>query len=108
VSSRTPSKQAVPGLEATTSLIGAVRQADGQPSPSFMTSSEVADFLRFSTKTIQRLVQSGRLKAYRLCGAGPRRFRRQDVERLLEVETTSEAPVSINQINAFITSQIRG
>jgi excisionase family DNA binding protein len=74
----------------------------------YLTTSEAADFLRVSTKTIERLVKSGRLRSYRIAGSGPRRFRQQDVERILESESTFPVLEQPDEFESFITTKLKG
>jgi excisionase family DNA binding protein len=52
-------------------------------SQELLTSAEAARVLRVSKSTINRYVRLGQLRAYRL-PSGYLRFRREDVEKLLE------------------------
>ncbi|MBA3689719.1 MAG: helix-turn-helix domain-containing protein [Chloroflexi bacterium] len=58
-----------------------------------------------SAKYLRTLVRRGKLPSYRLGGIGPRRFRRCEVERLLEPESaTAEVP----DLSSFISNTITG
>ena len=48
-----------------------------------MTTQEVMDYLRISRSTLYRMVREARLPVYRI-GARAVRYRRQDVEKLLQ------------------------
>lgn len=64
----------------------AVRAADAVAGlPAMLTFSEVAGFLRISTRTVRRYVRSGRLTACRTAASGSGRVRvtREEVARLL-------------------------
>lgn len=58
--------------------------------PPLMTPAEVAAAFRVDPKTVTRWARAGRLTSVRTLG-GHRRYRREDVERLLAAGTT-EAP----------------
>jgi excisionase family DNA binding protein len=65
--------------------------------PSWMTAQQVADFLAVTDRTVRRLVQRRRLRAYRL--GRQLRFRRADVDALFTPVTIDEAGVDLD---AFI------
>ncbi len=71
--------------------------------PALMTMREVAAFLHVSSKTVQRLVRRGRLPSFRICAKGPRRFRMQDVERLLVPDAET---ADIGDLDDFINNQM--
>ena len=50
---------------------------------SYLTTAEVAQRLRVCVRTVERLHGKGELTAYFIAGRGHRRFRADDVERLL-------------------------
>ena len=52
-----------------------------------MTKEEVAEFLKVSTRTVDRLVQAGKLPAYRI--QTNVRFKQEDVDRYLETIRTT-------------------
>ena len=54
-----------------------------QSNPLTLTTKQVAVRLITSTKTVHRLVSSGKLSAFQIAGRGPLRFRPTDVDRLL-------------------------
>ena len=55
-----------------------------EPYPAVLTAPEVAELLRFSSKTIHRWAQSGQIPAFRTLGQrGQWRFRREDIEHLI-------------------------
>ena len=49
----------------------------------FLTTAEAAQRLRVSVRTVERLHRKGKLNAYRIGLEGQRRFRAEDVDRLL-------------------------
>ena len=51
--------------------------------PSYLTSAEAAQRLRVCVRTIARLHSEGKLIGYSIGVGGPRRFRADDIERLL-------------------------
>ncbi len=51
---------------------------------------EVAKLLGIHVNTVRRWADKGILKAYRITLRGDRRFRREDVEKLLKTEKMSE------------------
>lgn len=52
----------------------------------WVTKAEVATYLGVSEATVGRWVREERLTSYKLAGTQSVRFRRSDVERLLEVD----------------------
>jgi excisionase family DNA binding protein len=52
--------------------------------PDTLTTGQVAERLRVSPRTVQRLADRGILRASRLAPYSPRRFSREQVERILE------------------------
>lgn len=63
--------------------------------PELLTVAEVAEALRISDETVHRWVRQGRLPAIRLPGgplerSGLKRFRREDVEALLNGESVGD------------------
>jgi excisionase family DNA binding protein len=60
-------------------------------SEELLTSTEAARLLRVSKSTIARYVRLGQLRAYRL-PSGYLRFRREDVEALLELLGDKDDP----------------
>jgi excisionase family DNA binding protein len=51
---------------------------------SLMKIDEVAEALKVSERTVLRLVKAGELQSYRIGSRGRRRFKRSDVERVLQ------------------------
>jgi excisionase family DNA binding protein len=56
--------------------------------PDLLTVREVADLLRVSPLTIKRWGKKGKLPAIRINSRGDRRYRKEQVLRLLGVETS--------------------
>jgi excisionase family DNA binding protein len=56
----------------------------------YLTTAEVAQHLRVSVRTVERLHERGALTAYLIAGRGHRRFRADDVERLLVPDHIAE------------------
>jgi len=52
----------------------------------FYTAKELADLLKVATKTIDRMVERGDLKVYRI--GRVRRFRRSDIEKYLKAHSS--------------------
>jgi excisionase family DNA binding protein len=52
--------------------------------PDWMTPKEAADYLRVSRPTLYRWCVEGRLRWYELESGGGRRFKREDLDRLLK------------------------
>jgi len=50
----------------------------------WMTLAEAAAYLKLSKPSIYRFTSEGRLPFYKLAGAGSRRFKRSDLDALLE------------------------
>lgn len=57
--------------------------------PELLTPTQVCDYLQISSSTLRRLVASEELTAYRLGRSRTRRFRREDLEKLLTPENQS-------------------
>jgi excisionase family DNA binding protein len=51
----------------------------------YVTAQQAADYLAVNVRTVYRWSIDGRLRAHRIAGTRAVRFRRVDVERLLEV-----------------------
>jgi excisionase family DNA binding protein len=52
----------------------------------WLTSKEAAAYLKLHPKTLYRYVRAGKLQQYRPAGTGRPRFRREDLDALLEAE----------------------
>lgn len=50
----------------------------------WMTVEEAMAYLKVSRPTLYRFMENGKLKYYKLAGTGTRRFRREDLDALLE------------------------
>ena len=61
-----------------------------KPGQEIFTISEAAEYLRCSVYTIRRYVKSGKLPRLRLGGARELRFRREDLENLLQPDGGEE------------------
>lgn len=66
------------------------------PSQDWYTIDESAGYLRVSRRTMYKLIHDGQLAAYRVGAGGHRRFRRNDLERLM----TPEASESVHAMTA--------
>jgi excisionase family DNA binding protein len=91
-------KQAVPPSRAPREP-----RASDAASP-LLTMQETAAYLKVSAKTITRMIKKGLLPSYRIAGAGCRRFRQTDVERLLVPEPGQESQA--DDLDDFINSQL--
>lgn len=60
--------------------------SDQPPGTVWLTTDQVAERLRVSRKTVERLRASGRLPTFRAWQKGQPRFRQQDVDGLMETE----------------------
>jgi len=78
----------------------------GKVFPPLMTLQQVADLLVVSNRTVSRLVAAGKLPCYRLSDTRARRFRRDDIERLLVPETAGASQT--DDLGDFITSNMEG
>jgi excisionase family DNA binding protein len=58
--------------------------ATGPPGDEWLTLEEAAAYLKVSKQTVYRYCDQGKLRFYKLAGTGQRRFRRRDLEALLE------------------------
>jgi excisionase family DNA binding protein len=58
-----------------------------------LTTQEVAELYAYAPKTIRKLAHEGTLPAVQLHRRGPMRFRRSDVERLIERREEPDADV---------------
>jgi excisionase family DNA binding protein len=56
------------------------------PSQDWYTIDESAGYLRVSRRTMYQLIRDGQMAAYRVGTGGHRRFRRDDLERLMQAE----------------------
>lgn len=56
-----------------------------------LSTQDVADMLRVSDRTVQRLIKKGRLRAFRIAGSRITRIHRSDVEKLLLEESGASA-----------------
>ena len=65
----------------------AIRAAPGQE---WYTIDESASYLRVSRRTMYQLIHDGQVAAYRVGSGGNRRFRRDDLERLMQPEDSEE------------------
>jgi excisionase family DNA binding protein len=59
--------------------------------PRLLTAAQAAELLEVDPRTVSRLADIGKLPAIRLSEKSPRRYRREDVERLLQ-PTAREKP----------------
>lgn len=59
------------------------KRPESEPSR-FLTPADAAALLEVSTDTLRRLADSGELRTTRLTVGSPRRYFREDIERLLE------------------------
>jgi len=66
----------------------AIRSA---PPQDWYTIDESASYLRVSRRTIYKLIHDGQLAAYRVGAGGHRRFRKDDLERLMNPEGAEPA-----------------
>ncbi len=75
------------------------------PPAKLLTARQVADRLAVSGRTVERLIISGILKLHRVGPRGPRRFRVEDVDRVL-IPATSPEQCAVD-LDAFITTQTK-
>lgn len=55
----------------------------GDQPMTFLTAKEAAAILAIHVRTLERLVQRGSVRQYRIAATGARRFRKEDIERAL-------------------------
>ncbi len=60
----------------------------------WLTLDEAAGYLKVSKPTVYRYCSEGALPFYKLAGTGQRRFRRRDLDALMEPGVPGEAPES--------------
>lgn len=72
---------------------------------SYLTTAEVAQRLRVCVRTVERIHGKGELTAYFIAGRGHRRFRADDVERLLVPEHHGVQQNA--DLDSFISSHIK-
>lgn len=78
----------------------------GKLCPQLLTAQQVADLLAVSVKTVKRLVKQGKLPCYRLSDTRTRRFRQDDVQRLLV--PSSSVDEEDDALADFITTNQKG
>ncbi len=66
-----------------------------------LTSKQAAQVLSVSVRTLERLIKNGVLRVYRVGLNGPRRFRREDLERALIPDHTPDQ--AIDGLGNFIS-----
>ncbi len=71
-----------------------------------LSKKDVAARCQVTERMIDRYVEKGQLRAYRLGSKGSCRYKSEDVERLLNVEKTNEQVA--DDLDTFITKQIGG
>lgn len=70
----------------------------------YLTTRQVACYLNISTRTVSRLVRDGLLNAYRIRSHGQRRFRSDEVDRILVPESGSA--LTDDHLDSFISTHI--
>lgn len=78
----------------------------GKVFPPLLTAQQVADLLAVSVKTVERLTKQGKLPCYRLSDTRTRRFRQDDVQRLLV--PSSSVDEEDDALADFITTNQKG
>jgi len=68
------------------STVAGMTQRPTHDEPEYLTIAEAAKVLRVSQRTLQRYVADGKVNTRRTPGGHPR-FRREDIEKLLLVDT---------------------
>jgi excisionase family DNA binding protein len=86
------------------------RQATTSPSSTpeldrLLTATQVAQRLTITVRTVDRLVEDGDLPCFRIAKSGHRRFKPDDVERLLVREKTADERA--DDLDDFITHNIK-
>lgn len=80
--------------------------AAGKVFPQLLTAQQVADLLAVSVKTVERLMKQGKLPCYRLSDTRTRRFRLDDVQRLLVPSSSVDEEDEV--LDDFITTNLKG
>lgn len=77
---------------------------EGSPATTWLTAKEIATRLRICTKTVDRMVRSGKLTCYRIGNGRTRRFKTSEVERLLQPQAS--CAVREEALNDFIAREV--